>query len=202
MSESVWLVILAAGQSKRMGSPKQLLPIQGESLIRYVTKKALSVEGIHVAVVGPEGPIMKQQCADLPIAWIENKQADRGMSSSIHAGVEHAVACRARAVIIVLGDQPDLDSRVITQMVAAYLHTPSAILQARYEGQPGHPVLFDKALFADLMQLEGDSGARLLIRENSSSVQYVEVSSAVPLDLDTPLEYEEYLRSIDVRSAD
>ncbi|TDF92015.1 nucleotidyltransferase family protein [Paenibacillus piri] len=196
MSESIWIIILAAGQSKRMGSPKQLLPIQGESLIRFVAQKAVSVqaEGVHVGIVGTDEPRMKEQCAELPVAWIENRQADQGMSTSIRAGIEHAMACGAGAVMVILGDQPDLDPAVMTRMAAAYRRTRSPILQARYRGQPGHPVMFDRALFADLLQLEGDSGAKLLIRQNSAAVQFIDVSSAMPPDLDTPDDYRNYLR--------
>lgn len=201
MTEPIWALVLAAGQSRRMGRPKQLLTIQGESLLRRVARSVLTVPGLQVAVVGTDDPTLRAQCTDLPLVWIANRHAGEGLSSSIRAGVAQAMAQQAGAVMIVLGDQPDLDPAVMARMLDVYRRAPAPILQACYAGgQPGHPVLFDRSLFAELLRLEGDVGAKALIRRNRSAVAYIEVPSPPPLDLDTWEDYQAYVRSVGAHS--
>ncbi|NMO96390.1 nucleotidyltransferase family protein [Paenibacillus lemnae] len=195
MDKPLLILVLAAGLSRRMGRPKQLLPIGGETLLRYVVKKALTVPHASVAVVGSGESLMKQQCEDLPVVWIENRDAHDGMSTSIKAGISYAQDCSAGSVMILLGDQPGMDPGVLAGMAGAFGAGSSGMLQARYEGKPGHPVMFDRRFFPELLKLEGDTGAKPLLQRHADSLQFWDVNTPVPVDLDTPEEYEHYIRS-------
>ena len=196
MSDTIWLLILAAGKSSRMGTAKQFLPIHGNTMIRHVTKKALLVDHVKVGVVGNAEPLLKEQCVDLPISWVENMDAYQGLSSSIRVGVQFAIANCASAVIITLGDQPDIEPKVVDELVEAYRKAPSTItiLQTKYTDGIGHPVLFDQSIFPELLRLEGDSGAKHFIQSNKASVQFIEVPYEQPKDIDTPEEYQDFLK--------
>src|SRR4051812_1412657 len=155
MNKDIWILILAAGKSSRMGCPKLTLPIREDSLIRLVTKKALGAKAARVAVVYHNENV-KNELMDLEVECIENAQAHEGMSTSIKAGLEFVKKREAKAAVILLGDQPGLDSEVIHKVIQLYEETQSIIVQAKYGEQPAHPVLFDSSLFDELLELEGD----------------------------------------------
>jgi len=191
---AIWVLILAAGRSRRMGVPKQLLPIHGESLLRRVARNVSAVPGLAAAVVGTDDPDMKAECADLPLRWIVNPNPDEGLSGSIRAGTAEAQAHGADAVMIVLGDQPDLSPAVLALVRDAYRSRPAPILQTRYAGgRPGHPVLFDRSMFGELLQLKGDAGAKALIERRKADVAPIEAAAPPPVDLDTWEDYERYI---------
>ncbi|MGF7048466.1 molybdenum cofactor cytidylyltransferase [Paenibacillus sp. DS2015] len=195
LKNNVWILILAAGSSNRMGSPKLLLPIAGESMIRRVTTAAITAIEGHVAIVSGKDSVFKHEhVQDLGVEWIENNESQLGLSSSIRAGVAHLIQHqRPQAILIILGDQPDMDSRTIVQVVEHYQAKGGSIVQVKYTDRPGHPVLFDEALFPELLQLEGDYGAKNVLRAYQESIQWVAVQSDMPEDIDTPEEYEAYV---------
>src|SRR5690606_8967751 len=158
--------------SSRMGRPKQLLPIHNESLLRHVAHKALAVPDVVVAIVGnaERNPEVSLQCVDLPVTWIENRQAHLGLSTSITAGVQYVKEQQADAIGVRLGDQPVLDAVTCAVVVADYRQTGSHIVQAEYGDRPGDPVVFDQSLFADLFQLEGDTGAKTLLKKHYKEI--------------------------------
>ena len=188
----LWLVILAAGRSTRMGSPKQLLPVQGNSMLRHAVNTALASGEKHVAVVAAEdGRVTPELTLGLPVLWILNAHPEEGLSSSIRAAVKTLMQeHQPEAVMFLLADQPELGSDVIAAVASAYRTMRPPIVQAQYRDRPGHPVVFDSSMFQQLLQIQGDQGAREVISRNRDGMQWVEVNSEMPQDVDTPEEYE------------
>lgn len=209
---SVWAVILAAGRAQRMGRWKQWLPLEdGVPMLRRVCLTALDsglagvlvvippAHGVYARGADPEATAGREvftadALADLPVRLHVNERALAGQSTSVHEAVLGLQQVRASAGLFLLGDQPALRASWVTAVAEQYRAKPSAVVQARYRGQWGHPVLFDGALFAELSACEGDEGGRAVILRYREQRCAVDIDAEPPLDLDTPQEYERYLR--------
>lgn len=196
MSEQIWTIILASGYSRRMGRPKLLLPIRREeSMIRRVAALALGTT-TNTAVVGrPDDEELRSQLSDLEIEYVANDKAAEGLSASVRAGVAFAKDRGAQAVMMLLGDMPGIEAEVLSGVRDVYRDTGSRIVQVQYADRPGHPVLFDSSLFQELLELTGDQGAKPVLERHAGEIRRLVVSAALPADLDTPEDYEHYLRS-------
>lgn len=217
MTEAAYIsaIILAAGASTRFGSPKQLLPVAGQPLLARVVDAALasSVQEV-IVVLGYRAQEIAPVLAGRPVRIVVNHNWPEGMASSLRAGLA-AVDPQATAAMIILGDQIHLQAREIDAVAQAYraawaarsrAEGPGPIAQAAdggghmarptalplivvpiYQGQRGHPVLFDRALFPELAGLQGDEGGRSLLRRYAHRVMTVETESdGVVADVDTP----------------
>ena len=194
-SPQVGLVLLAAGASTRMGTPKQLLPYQGRSLIRHTAGVALaSVCHPIVVVLGASAKLIEPELAQLAVQVVKNPWWEQGMSSSISVGMK-AIAQMAPldAVVIALGDQPLISAATINQLVERYQHH-HAIIACEYSGTIGVPALFSRCLFQELINLEGAAGAKQVLKQHADSVLTIQVPEAA-VDLDTPADYEQLLSS-------
>jgi molybdenum cofactor cytidylyltransferase len=184
-------VVLAAGQSARLGRPKQLLPVYGEPLLRYTLRRILasSLDDI-IVVIGHEADAVRAAIADLPVKIVLNPDAARGQSTSVIAGLR-ALSPEAEAVVFLLADQPTVDPDVIDALIAAWRETGAPVVAPRYTDRIGNPVLFDRRVFPELTALEGDAGARRIIRahERSGTLQLVPVETPAPRDVDTEADY-------------
>ncbi|WP_251548730.1 nucleotidyltransferase family protein [Neobacillus muris] len=189
----IWIVILAAGFSRRMGTPKLLLPIGEETLIRHVAKQALLSEAAGIAVVTNAAyPEVKGEIADLPVVILENGHAEAGMSSSLRLGIEFLIKQNADAGMILLADQPDISPVFINQLCQRFKVTSHPIIQPKYNGIPSHPVLFSNTVFDGLLQISGDQGARKLLKARSTDIDWIELPHTVPKDIDTPDDFKAY----------
>jgi molybdenum cofactor cytidylyltransferase len=122
-----------------------------------------------------------------------NPEYMNGQSTSLRAGLA-AAGSDAEAAVVVLGDQPDVHASTIRAVVREYERSGKPVVQALYGGRPGHPLLFDRSLWADLSSIQGDRGARDLLKEHPNWIARVEVNRDLPPDLDTWEDYEK-LRS-------
>jgi molybdenum cofactor cytidylyltransferase len=195
MFDDVWIAVLAAGISSRMGTPKQLLPVAGECMICHVVRKALMAGQVAVVLGGATSPV-QSLLTDLPAVLLHNPDAYTGMSSSLHTAIRYYIERKAQAAVILLGDQPGIEPAVVKQVIEHYVNTNSRIVQAHYTDRPGHPVLFDRSLFPDLLQVTGDRGAKQLLEHHRSATEWVHVPTEMPADLDTPEEYKHYLQTL------
>jgi len=195
--EEVWLLVLAAGFSTRMGSQKLLLNVEGESLVRYLTKRLLTtkVDGI-VIITNSAFPEVKAEVKEMPVVILENNQAQLGMSTSLKRGIAYLMERHVSAAIVVLADQPEINVNIINSMANEYRSSKQAILQAHYLNTPSHPVLFSSRLYAKLLEITGDNGAKQILRENRDSVHYVHINEYAPIDIDTLDEYQAYLQRL------
>ena len=191
---AVGVVILAAGASTRMGTPKQLLPYRGRSLLRQATETALaSVCQPIIVVLGANAERLRQEVKDLPVQVVENLRWGEGMSSSIRAGVAalDADPNRISAVVLALCDQPFVSAQVINHLVEVYHFTGKPIVASKYSGTLGVPALFSHTLFSELKALRGGEGAKQVITNYPCEVFSVPFPAGA-IDIDTPKDYEQF----------
>lgn len=195
-------VVLAAGASTRLGRPKQLLPVAETTMIAHVLQ-ALRNTSVHEVVV-VLGHVAEQIAQYIP-PWcriVVNTEWRAGISSSIRAGLE-AVDDAASSALFVPVDQPRLTSTQIEHILRAHYKSTEPIVVPVYGGQRGTPALFSRSLFPFLKALEGDVGGRQLIERFPDHVQAVQMpSSDVLLDIDTPVDYEDFLKEKQGAQAD
>lgn len=188
-SPSVAAIVLAAGQSRRMGGPnKLLLPIDGKPMVRQVVESALASAAAPVVVVlGHQQHEVRQALRGLKVRFIVNPDYAQGLSTSLRAGLA-ALAPEVEGAVICLGDMPRVSAALIDRLLAAF--DPAAgrrIVAPSRDGQVGNPVLWSRELFDEMSGVTGDVGARHLIRTHASSVTELAVDDdAALVDIDTP----------------
>jgi molybdenum cofactor cytidylyltransferase len=171
-----------------MGYPKPLLRVGAESFIARTTALALGVANRVVIVLGAHAERVRPALArDSRITVVENPNYGRGQLSSLKVGLAEAMAAGADAVMVHLADHPMVAPASFRALVDDYRTTRRPIVVARYLGRRGHPVIFDSAVFAELMAAPEDQGARVVVNADAARVAYVDVDDpGVVLDLDTP----------------
>ncbi len=194
MSE-IGAVVLAAGRSSRFRAEggaetsKLVALLGGKPLVRHVAEAALASRARPVVVVtGHAREAVEAALAGLPVAFAHNAQFASGLASSLHAGVA-ALPADVAGALVLLGDMPAIEAPWLDSLIDAFAARPSALAVAPvHAGRRGNPVLLSRALFAALARLEGDEGARRLLREaDPSGIVELEVESdGVTLDIDTP----------------
>ncbi len=191
-------ILLAAGQSTRMGGPNKLLePVGGQPMIRRVAETVHSA-GIRrlVVVTGHQAGRVRDALSGLDCAFAENPDYPSGMGSSVAIGARAAFEAPAPpdAAIICLGDMPDIAPAMLDALIANFdPEAGRAIVAAASGGQRGHPVLWDRRFADDLASLGGDSGGRDILQEHAGQVVTVETDDdAVLRDLDTPEAFDAY----------
>ncbi len=192
---SCGLVLLAAGASRRMGRPKQLLPVAGQPLLRHVVEQTLAAPVSRVIVVlGAYAETIAPVLADLPVQIALNEDWASGMGSSVRKGLQQLMVGTpaATAVIIALADQPDCPADHFRRLVETQRTTGHSIIASTAGGVTGPPALFTAEWFPRLLTLRGDAGARMLLQEQQGALGLVPLAGAS--DLDTPADYELFLR--------
>jgi molybdenum cofactor cytidylyltransferase len=176
-------LVLAAGSSRRLGTPKQLLPLRGATLLDATlhTARRCGFDQLLVTVGGAADQVREQ--VDLTGAEvIESRWHTEGCSSSIRAAVDH-VAAEADGVVLLLGDQPDVSPTVVASLVAAAGGHPLGV--CRYDDGLGHPLWLGRDVFGELRRLHGDKAVWKLLASGRYEVVEVRVDGPVPIDVDT-----------------
>ena len=185
------VIILAAGESKRMGQPKQLLELGGRTLLARTVEAALSSNGWPVVgVLGAQAEIIRPTLAAYPILIAENPAWAEGMASSLRAGVSvlQQFSRSIEAAVVALCDQPAFSASIIDQLVSTQRATGRSIVAAHYSGRNGAPALFLREHFPALAALTGEEGARALLNRSVEHVATVDAPE-LSIDLDTPEDY-------------
>jgi molybdenum cofactor cytidylyltransferase len=177
-------LLLAAGGSRRFKSQKLIARYRGVALVEHAAMRLRAATDGVIAVVGHDADAVRGVLAGLDVRIVENEDWNAGLSTSIRRGVE-AMPDDAEALVVAVGDQPGLDTGVIQAVIAQWRETGLPIVSASYRGARGHPVLFARSVFPELLELKGDAGARLLIERSPEHVAYVEVDAEMPPDVDT-----------------
>lgn len=180
-------VILAAGQSKRMGTANKLLAeLDGKPLVAHAADAALAARPAEVIVVtGHEAGRVGAALGDKSLRLVHNPDFASGMASSLVAGLA-AVEPASDGVIVLLGDMPLVNGAMIEKMANAFgASEPAPIVIATSKGERGNPVIWPRRHVERLMQLTGDKGARDLLTELAGETVMVELGEAAALDLDT-----------------
>jgi molybdenum cofactor cytidylyltransferase len=185
-------ILLAAGESRRMGFPKPLLRLNGETFLSHIAASMLvTVERLIIVLGAHRDAVMAVVPPDNRISVIDNPDYAMGQLSSIKAGLR-AVSAQADAAIVHLVDHPTVLPETFGRLAGGYQLSGKPILVARCRGHRGHPVLFDRSVFDELQQAPIDVGARAVVKANADRVIYVDVDDpGVLQDLDTPADLEQ-----------
>ncbi len=180
-------ILLAAGQSRRMGFPKPLLRIDNETFLSRSAASMLAVVARLIVVLGAHANRIRPAIpADSRITVVENLHWQNGQLSSLQAGL-NAISPDADAVLMHLADHPLVRRSTFERVIAEFAGGGCAIVIARNGGKRGHPVLFARAVTAELLEAPEDQGAKAVVSRDPSRVVYVDVDDpGVNLDLDTP----------------
>ncbi len=195
-------IILAAGESSRMGQPKQLLTLDHQTLLQQSIATALAAECDPVVVVlGAHADLIRPTIAHQPVTITYNEQWKEGMGGSIRTGVRQltAMSTQTEAAIIMLCDQPLVDPSLLQKLIHEHQSSGKLIVASQYQDVLGVPALFHHSLFEQLSRLKQETGARKLIREYEDHTQAVPFAGG-SIDLDTAKDYQNYLHRRDDKS--
>lgn len=199
-------IILAAGQSSRMGRCKALLPLEGRPVLSHVIGQALACGtsaldslGLDplVLVLGGWADDIRSGIDLSSVTPVENTDYASGMASSIRAGLDRVARIEAETpspctgALFILGDQPQVPATVFTRLIQASATHPGRILIPTFEGTMGNPVLFNRRFFPELRDLSGDVGGRVLFDRHPDALIHVPVDEpGICRDLDTWADYQ------------
>ena len=182
-------IVLAAGGASRFGACKQLVPIDGKPLLEHVLETLRGTRVADVVVVlGANAAEIRERVRFTSERLVLNRDHAAGMSSSIQAGLR---AVTADAALIVLGDQPFVRPETIDRLIAEYERAHPKAVVPMYGDARGNPVIIDRSLFAETMQLRGDVGCRAILAKYERDVVKVAVDDrGVITDIDTAADLE------------
>ncbi len=172
----IGLILLAAGESARLGQPKQLLVHNGKTLLQHSVEVArVSVASPVIIVLGANAARIKDEmfCLDEPV--VVNSAWKEGMASSIRCGVNAFIEMNPSSdgIVLMVCDQPYVSAAQINHLIAVHYDTGSPVVASAYAGTVGPPTLFHKNIFPELLQLTGDAGARSLLNKHRHGLQVV-----------------------------
>ncbi|MES2474347.1 MAG: nucleotidyltransferase family protein [Verrucomicrobiota bacterium] len=186
------IIILAAGESSRMGRCKQLLEFQGVGLLDRCIATAIAIPEAQVIVVlGARAEEIRATLDPSVVAIVENPDWQNGMGSSIRSGLLAALATHpdlARAIFLTC-DQPFLTPDILEKLIAAHDRTNCLIAASGYSATLGIPALFDHSLFPELLSLDGAGGARGIILKHRDRTTEIPFPDGA-IDIDTPADHQ------------
>ncbi|WP_149242911.1 nucleotidyltransferase family protein [Dyadobacter sp. 32] len=194
---SVGIIILAAGNSSRLGQAKQLLQFKNKSLIRNVADEALAADvGNVIVVTGANQEAVSRELADLPVHFAHNPDWQQGMGSSIRTGLTKLLKLdqNTNSVILAVSDQPFVTSELFQNLIEAAKIEDKTIVACAYQNTMGTPVLFKNQYFDALKLLEGAEGAKKLLKKFGTDVSYVPFQQG-EIDIDTMEDFEKLQQS-------
>ena len=190
------VVIIAAGESKRLGLPKQLLLLDNDSMLNRLIKMVQKAVDFPIyLVLGANAEKIQAQLPHTELNVVENKDWQEGMGSSIRLGVQAILesAKKFDGVLILVCDQPYLTEAAIQDLVTLQAAKKTAITASFYANIAGTPALFHASIFPDLLALKGDQGAKKIIQERDQELAKLQFEMGV-LDIDTPEDYQQLLK--------
>jgi molybdenum cofactor cytidylyltransferase len=179
-------IVLAAGESRRMGYPKPLLKIGGRTFVEHIAEMMLAVVPRLVVVIGAHRERVRAAIPhDARIVIIENPSYSRGQLSSLKVGLD-ALQPDAAGALVHLGDHPMVRAETFEAIVDFYKRAEKPIVVARHDGHRGHPLVFDRTIFGELQLAPEGEGARRVVNADAARVAYVDLDDpGINLDLDT-----------------
>lgn len=191
MEQAIGIILLAAGNSSRLGHPKQLLPYKGSSLLRNIILQAnLLPNGLVLLVTGAHREVIEKEFASDFIKVVHNSNWEMGMASSIAAGL-HALREFEPSIkfcIVTVCDQPYVTTAVFADLIEQHTKTGKGIVASAYGDTFGTPVLFSSAYFDELEKLKGNQGAKKLLQDYKNDLAAVPFAKGA-IDIDTMDDY-------------
>lgn len=196
-TQAIGAIILAAGNSSRLGMPKQLLPYHGRPLLVHAVQTALAsfVQPV-IVVLGAGAEAIQQQLQQCNVHVVVNAKWQEGMASSIQCGITALVQMNpaAEAALLLVGDQPYVTAAHLNELINVHQKTGKVIVASKYADTIGTPALFHYSLFKELLLLKGDTGAKSLIRQHPDAVETVLFPEGIH-DVDTIKDYEQLINT-------
>jgi molybdenum cofactor cytidylyltransferase len=189
------ILILAAGNSSRLGEPKQLLDFKGKSLLRHVAEESLKITKSVVAVTGSNSIEISKEIDNLELIITENRIWNEGMGSSIHIGFSQLLSSfpAIESCIVSVCDQPFIDAEVFSELIQIQQDSQKGIVASKYADTLGTPVLFTKKYFTDLSKLTGHEGAKKLLQKFKDDIAEINFEKGA-IDIDTQNDYQQLIQ--------
>lgn len=194
----IGVIILAAGASSRLGSPKQLLVYSGTTLLQHSIEVAQASDAASVIVVlGANADLINDKLKNTSVKVVVNANWTEGMASTIHCGLQTLVKLNPQieAAVLMVADQPFVTVELLNNLIDSNIKNGNLIVASKYGGTFGTPVLFNKSFFPELLELTGDTGAKSLVRKYLNETAFVPFPKG-DIDIDT---LEDYKKVKDVR---
>ena len=184
-------LILGAGASQRFGQPKQLSPFGDTTLLGWVVAQAQRAEALDelVVVLGRAADQIRDRVDFGAAKVVENPVFTEGCASSYRAGIA-TLNPDSEAIMIILGDQPGIGPEIIDRVAAEWRQGESQIAICSYQGRNGHPMIFARPLFDQLVGLHGDKAAWKLVDANPELVRQIQFDLPFPIDINTQGDFE------------
>ncbi|SJZ33434.1 molybdenum cofactor cytidylyltransferase [Selenihalanaerobacter shriftii] len=190
-------IVLAAGMSTRLGRPKQLLSLGEETIIERVVDNLIMANVDEIVVVlGHYDDEIRPLLTSLNIKIVYNPYYKAGQSTSLVRGL-NSIEEDCTGILCMLGDQPLVEVNTLNQLITEFKYGKELIVWPEYKGQRGNPVIFDSKLKIDMLEMDGDQGARPLLHKYRTQSRGIEVKDqGVVFDIDTEEDYEKLLNTM------
>ena len=190
-------VVLSAGESSRMGRPKALLPIDGQTFIERIVA-ALQQAGIGkiIVILGHNAGDLKPKMSRLPVEILINEDYKSGQLSSLQVAVSYlSLDPTCDGMLVHLVDHPYLAPSLVGEMVRRFYESKQPIVVPRFHGKRGHPVIFARALFDELLTAPMDQGAKAVVNAHRADTLEIDTEEeGIAVDIDTPEVYREHVK--------
>jgi molybdenum cofactor cytidylyltransferase len=193
--KSVAGLVLAAGKSERMGSPKPLLKIYGKTFLEHIVEEARHSRLSLISIVlGHHASGVLETLPQFTNQSIINSEYERGQLSSLQCGLRSLTGIPIEGLMVFLVDHPFVRHDLLDQLIAAFSEQEKAIVVPSFENRRGHPMIFASSLFPELLQAPLEEGAVSVVRRHQDQILHLKVSDpGVLIDIDTPEAYNEFV---------
>jgi molybdenum cofactor cytidylyltransferase len=190
-------VVLSAGESSRMGRPKALLPIDGQTFIeRIVAALKQTKVGKIIVILGHNARELQSKISHLPVEILINTDYKLGQLSSLQLAVRNLqpdLDCDGMLVHLV--DHPYLAPALVEEMIRRFYETRKRIIVPKFHGKRGHPVIFSNALFDEILSAPMEEGAKAVVNAHRAETLEIETEEeGIAVDIDTPELYQQHVR--------
>lgn len=193
-------IVLAAGLSTRMGAPKMLLPWGNSTVVRRISEMLCQTDVSEVVVVsGMYYSEIAAELGDLQVQVVYNPDYQNGeMLSSFQAGIQFIRELSVDAVLLVLGDQPQIELKTIHEIINNYQEQEISLIVPSYQNKRGHPWLVEGKYFQEILNMLPGETLRTFLNKHENEIHYLIINSPTIIqDMDTPEDYNKYLPTID-----
>lgn len=190
-------VVLSAGESSRMGRPKALLPIDGQTFIEKIVAALKQTKvGKIIVILGHNARELQSKISHLPVEILINTDYKRGQLSSLQLAVRNLQPdLECDGMLVHLVDHPYLAPALVEEMIRRFYETKKRIIVPKFHGKRGHPVIFSNALFDEILKAPMEEGAKAVVNAHRAETLEIETEEeGIAVDIDTPELYQQHVR--------